>query len=284
MNEVSIYPGCSLEGTARDYRESLENVCRMLDVPLRELEDWNCCGATAAHSLDERLAVELPGRNLVLAEKAGRDVVVPCALCYNRLKVAEKELLRDVEGRYRYRIEGSVGIYDLLDFLSRPDTIQRMVDRQKVGLEDLKPVCYYGCVVNRPPKVTGAVKWENPVNMDRLLEELGARVVDWPFKTDCCGASHAMARPDLVFALVRKLYDRALAQGANCIVVSCQMCQANLDLYQEQIGRYFHKDYYLPVFYFTEMIALALGARDQQRWLKGHMVDPAPLLDAAGLM
>jgi heterodisulfide reductase subunit B len=108
--------------------------------------------------------------------------------------------------------------------------------------------------------------------------------MDWPFKTDCCGASHAVARPDLVFALVHKLYDRALAQGANCIVVSCQMCQANLDMYQDQIARRFGTDYYLPILYFTELIALALGDKDQARWLERHFVNPLPLLNAVGLV
>lgn len=283
MTEVSFYPGCSLEGTAKDYRNSIERVAQLLEIRLQEVPDWNCCGATAAHSLNERLAVTLPGRTLALAEAAGNDLVVPCALCFNRLKTAEKKLLADAEHAYELDFEGSIQVFDLLDYLSRPFLLKRIRDRRRVSLSGLRPVCYYGCMVNRPPKITDAGQWENPVNMDRLLTELGAQVLDWPFKTDCCGASHAIARPDLVFALVNKLYRRALAEGANCIVVSCQMCQANLDLYQDQINREFHQDVYLPIFYFTELIELAVGATGPGPWLKQHLVDPKTLLKAVGL-
>jgi len=283
MTEVSFYPGCSLDGTAKDYRDSIERVADLLDLQLQELEDWNCCGATAAHSLDERLAVNLAGRTLALAETAGKDLLVPCALCFNRLKTAAKKLQGDQEQLYETRFDGKIQIFDLLDYLSRPFMLKRVRDRRRVALSGLRPVCYYGCMVNRPPKITDSEQWENPTNMDRLLTELGAEVLDWPFKTDCCGASHAIARPDLVFTLVDKLYRRALAEGANCIVVSCQMCQANLDLYQDQINRQFQRDVYLPIFYFTELIELALGAVAPGRKLDRHLVDPTALLSAVGL-
>jgi heterodisulfide reductase subunit B len=119
--------------------------------------------------------------------------------------------------------------------------------------------------------------------MDRLLQVLGAGSLDWSFKTDCCGAGLAIARPDIIDVLVQRLYDRALASGAECFVVSCQMCQANLDLSQERISRKFGQDYYLPVFYFTELIGLAVGHPDAPKWLARHLVDPMPLLKTKGL-
>jgi len=87
---VLYYPGCSLHGTAREYAESAEAVSRKLDVELNELEGWSCCGASSAHAVSDELAVALPARNLRIAEKAGMDLVVPCAACYHRLKQAEK--------------------------------------------------------------------------------------------------------------------------------------------------------------------------------------------------
>jgi heterodisulfide reductase subunit B len=282
--QVSYYPGCSLEGTAPDYRESLEAVAAKLDIELQELDDWNCCGATAAHSLDERAAIALPGRVLMLAEAAGRDVVVPCALCFNRLKVAEKALLAGEPGEWGLTFEGRIKVWDLLDFFSQGWVLQRIASKITKPLTGLKPVCYYGCVVNRPPKVTDAPRPENPINMDVLLKTLGARVVDWPHKTDCCGASHAVARPDIVFRLVHRLYERALRAGANCIAVSCQMCQANLDMYQREIGLEYDSPCYLPVFYFTELIGLALGHGEVSIWLDRHFVDPEPLLTEAHIL
>jgi heterodisulfide reductase subunit B len=286
MAQVTLYPGCSLEGTAQDYRDSLEVACSRLGVKLVELEGWTCCGATSAHSLDEIIALELPARNLVLAEKKGLDVVVPCALCFNRLKAAEKHLLNNThpELTKKYPFRGTIKIYDLLFYLTTPEMLDKISSLIQKPLEGLKLVSYYGCLVNRPPRITDAKNHENPTQMDRLVEVLGATPIDWPFKTDCCGAGHTVARPDLVFALVKRLYDRALAQGANGIVVSCQMCHANLDMYQDQISEYFGERYRIPIFYFTELINIALGDERQISWLSRHVVDPIPTLKECGLL
>jgi heterodisulfide reductase subunit B len=275
---VSYYPGCSLEATARDYRESLEYVCRELGIELAEVADWSCCGASAAHSTDEFLSLALPARNLALAEQAGLDVVVPCPLCFNRLKTAENILKREKPEGFPYDFQGRIKVWDLLDFLSRGETLARIRARVTRPLTDLTVVCYYGCMSSRPPRVTEARQPENPQAMDRLLAALGAQVQDWSYKTDCCGASHTVARPDIVQTLVQRLYERALEAGAEAIVVSCQMCQANLDLPQAKISEIFGKTYNLPVIYFTELIGAAWGAPETSSWLARHLVDPRPCL------
>ena len=117
-----------------------------------------------------------------------------------------------------------------------------------------------------------------------LLRVLGATPLDWSYKTDCCGAGLSVARPDIIDTLVQRLYERALEAGAECFVVSCQMCQANLDLSQERISRKFGKDYYLPILYFTELIGLALGLPEAAGWFDKHLVDPKPLLQGKGLL
>lgn len=274
MKKVSYYPGCSLEGTAKDYSESIHAVCESLGIGLEELADWNCCGATAAHSIDQRASVALPGRNLTIAERLGYDMVVPCPLCFNRLKTAEKE---------KIPFEGKIRIWDLANFMSQEDILDLIKAKVTRPLTGIKAVCYYGCMSSRPPRITDADNCENPMSMDRILERLGAEVIPWSYKTDCCGASHVIARPDVVYQLVRKLYEKAIAAGANCIVVSCQMCQANLDMYQDRVGRELKTDYYLPVLYFTELIGLALGHGDANTWFSRHFVDPTRLLAEAGV-
>jgi heterodisulfide reductase subunit B len=282
--KVSYYPGCSLEGSARDYQESVEGVCKRLGIELVELEDWNCCGATAAHSLKHRASIELPGRNLVLAENAGHDLVAPCPMCFNRLKAAEKALLKEPTGQYRYAIKGDVRIWDLADFMAQEEVLERIASKVTNPLKGVKAVCYYGCMTSRPPKITDAKNCENPVSMDRILERLGAEAVDWSYKTDCCGASHVVDRPDMVFKMVGKLYQKALEVGANCIVVSCQMCQANLDIYQDQIGEQMGTAVYLPIIYFTELVGLAMKERRVETWLSRHFVDPLKFLGDQGLL
>jgi len=276
--KVSYYPGCSLEGTARDYEESIQAICKDLEIELEELPDWNCCGATAAHSLNHQAAISLSGRNLVIAEKMAQDMVVPCPLCFNRLKTAEKALLGDDRGQFQYTFRGSIKIWDMANFISQSEILNRIKSRIKKPLKGLKVVCYYGCMSSRPPKITDAEDCENPVSMDRILKTLGAEVIPWSYKTDCCGASHVIARPDLVFKLVGKLYQKADQVGADCFVVSCQMCQANLDMYQEKIAREINKDVYFPIFYFTELIGLALDNPGVKTWLSRHFVDPMRLL------
>ena len=269
--DVTYYPGCSLESSARDYDESIRAVCSALDVRLHELPDWTCCGATSAHSLDEDLAVSLPALNLSGAEKLGNHMVVPCPLCFNRLK------------RARADGDGTIGVFDLASFFGQPAWIEKIKARVTRSLNALKAVCYYGCMANRPPKVTESADYENPCDMDNIVKALGVDARPWSYKTDCCGASFSVSRQDIVFTLVRNLYDRALEAGAECMVVSCQMCQANLDLYQKDISRRFGRDYSMPVFYFTELIGLGLELPGVSTWLKRHMVDPLRFLKKKGI-
>jgi len=282
--KISYYPGCSLEATARDYQESIAYVCGPLGIELEEIPDWSCCGATAAHSTDEFLSIALPGRNLALAEKIGLDIVVPCPMCFNRLKTAGHELQEGARENMPYAYTGKIKVWDLLDFLSRPERLSQIQARIQQPLKDLSVVCYYGCMANRPPKITWAGQHENPQNMDTLLSTLGATVLDWSYKTDCCGASHTIARPDIVHTLVQRLYDRAIEAGAEAIVVSCQMCQANLDLPQAKISEIFKKRYDLPVYYFTELIGVSWKTLEVKTWLSRHIVNPQTLLKRKGLI
>jgi heterodisulfide reductase subunit B len=280
--KVSYYPGCSLEGTAIDYAASISAAAELLDVQLEELEDWNCCGATAAHSINHRLSLELPARNLAIAQEVGQDVVVPCALCFNRLKVAEKALLGPEGEELGVSFRGGFKIWDLLDYLTQEAHLRAVAGKVVRPLTGLRAVAYYGCLVARPPFITDKKDAENPQNLERLLGVLGAEPLDWSFKTDCCGAGLAVSRPDIIDTLVERLYERALRAGAECLVVSCQMCQANLDLPQQRIARKSAQDYYLPVFYFTELLGLALGHPGAAAWLDKHLVDPKPLLRKIG--
>ena len=280
--QVTYYPGCSLEGTAIDYAASIAGVAGLLELTLTELTDWNCCGASAAHSVSHQLSLALPARNLALAESAGLDVVVPCALCFNRLKAADLALKGPEGEQLGVPYQGDLKIWDLLDYLSQESYLAVLKEKVVRPLTGLKAVGYYGCLAARPPAVTGKSDYENPQNMERLLTVLGAGPIDWSYKTDCCGASHTVSRPDIVHTLVDRLYERALEAGAEAIVVSCQMCQANLDMPQAKIAALFQKQYDLPILYFTELIGLAWQAPEARSWLAKHLVDPAPLLERKG--
>jgi heterodisulfide reductase subunit B2 len=283
--EASLYPGCSLGGLARSYRESLEAAARALGVKLRELEDWTCCGASSAHATNDKLAVALAARNLGLADKAGMDLVVPCAACYQRLKVAEKHLKQGnpVDGLL-VDYEGDFHIRSLTDFFWENVGEKALKERVEKPLQALSPVCYYGCLVVRPPKVTDAKNPEDPQEMDKVLKSLGANVKNWSFKTDCCGGNLILTRPDLQMKLTRRILDMAEEAGADCVVVACPICHENLDSKQAEISQEAGKLYNIPILYFTELMGLAFGDPAVEKWLGRHTVDPRPLLREKGLI
>ncbi|MEM5785966.1 MAG: CoB--CoM heterodisulfide reductase iron-sulfur subunit B family protein [Syntrophobacteraceae bacterium] len=278
--KVTYYPGCSLEGTARDYADSIEGVCRSMQIELQEVPDWNCCGATAAHSINHKASIDLPGRNLELAgQLENSNMLVPCPLCFNRLKTAVHALKKGNGHGYRTQLASELpNIWDLANFFATGEMLDKLASAVKKPLTGLKVVSYYGCMASRPPEITGATDYENPQSLDKITKTLGATPIDWPYKTDCCGASLMISRTDMGFKMVGKLLDMARRVGAQAIVVSCQMCQGNLDMYQERIQAETGKSVSLPVIYFTELIGLACGLPDATDWLSRHFVDPIPLL------
>ena len=282
MKDVTYYPGCSLHGTAREYDESFRGVSQLLGVKLHELEDWTCCGSTSAHCTDEALAVALPVRNLNIAAKYDREMVVPCVACYSRFIAAEEEAKEHPE----YLLspyEGKVSIRYALDFFCEKPFINELEAKKTKPLSGLKIACYYGCLAVRPPKLTGVKHYENPEHMERLMEILGAETLGWSYKTDCCGASLVMTRTDIVTALSQKIMAMAIEAGADCIVTGCTMCHSNLDTRQASLTAEGEKRE-IPVFYFTELMGLSMGHRDVKKWLNRHITDPIKLLSNKGLL
>jgi heterodisulfide reductase subunit B len=276
---VTYYPGCSLEGTARDYSDSIHGLCESMEVELQEVPDWNCCGATAAHSIHHQASIDLPGRNLELAEQAGNpDMLVPCPLCFNRLKSAVHELEKGSEGFRTQLASFKTKIWDLANFFATDEMLEKIASNVKNPLSELKVVSYYGCMASRPPKVTGEPNYENPQSIDRIVQTLGATGMDWAYKTECCGAGLMVSRPEVGVRMVAKILDMAKRVGAQAIVVSCQMCQLNLDMYQEKIEAETGKVFGLPVVYFTELIGIATGLAGASDTLTRHFVDPVPTL------
>jgi heterodisulfide reductase subunit B len=277
-----FYPGCSLEGTARDFHLSTMSVAKALGLELPELPGWICCGSTAAHQSDPLLALALPAKNLAAAN--GETVAVCCAACYSRLKAANHEIARDAKVRRQVSdiigadYDGRTPVRHLLEILARdvgPETIAAAVKRP---LKGLRIVSYYGCLLSRPPEVTQFDDAENPTLMDKLVDACGAEAVDWPHKTECCGASYSITDVGIVQTLTREILAMAKAAGADCIVTACPLCQLNLDMRQKEIEAKFGESYGLPVFYFTQVLGLALGLEPKALGLGSLVVDPMALV------
>lgn len=274
--KIAYYPGCSLHTMSREYDASVRLVCRHLGLKLNEIQDWNCCGTTAAHSLDHQLAIELAGRNIRLAQALGAAVVVtPCAGCFSRLKIALLEMQDPPTG---LRVE------HMLQFITAAlNTVQI---RQQVvrPLRGLKLAAYYGCLLTRPAQVAAFDDPEQPMAMDRLLQAMGAATVNWSHKAECCGGGFAASATAIVLDLGGQVLEAAQLAGADAIVAACPMCQANLDIRQSAIAAVCGRQYNLPIIYFTQLMALAFGYTPKQAGLQRHFVNPLPLLAARGVI
>ena len=273
--KFSYYPGCSLHSTGKEYGQSTQAVCQALGIELVEIPDWNCCGASAGHSLNHDLAVQLSGRNILLAQNAGLDVVVPCSACYHNLKQADKELKasadkqKELEQVVGIQFTGNVQTRHLLDVIYHEIGVDNICKKIKRVMQGLKAVSYYGCLITRPPHKDGFDSVEQPQSMDRLLEACGCEIMKWSYKTDCCGAGLSLPQSWIVVDLVTKLIDKAKQTGAECIITACPMCQANLEMRQNGAN--------MPVLYFTEVLGMALGI-NVNGWLKSHLISPMALL------
>jgi len=281
--DITFYPGCAMSGTSAEYADSLSVVCERIGMRLHELEDWNCCGASSAHMTAPEVAVELPKRNLRLAYAHARDILVPCSACFSRLKTAEKDIVAGERGSEMAHKASHTTIYHVNDLFVADGWLAKVAEAVSRPLTGLKVVPYYGCLSVRPPEITDCPDCENPTAMDRILEALGAEVVQWSYKTDCCGGSLTMTRPEHVRVLAGKLFDAAAEAGGACLATACPLCQSNLDTRQGQIEAETGNAYNLPVFFITELMGVAMGHTPTQGWWKKHFVDPRPLLDAKGL-
>lgn len=280
--KIGFYPGCSMEGTAREYNESVQAVASAFDIELIPVKDWNCCGATAAHSLNRKLSLALPARILALALSQGfKELVVPCASCYNRLVMTLHELNRKPDTKKRIEdvvglsLSGNIEILNVLQFINRfiKDRVKEKVTRPF----NHKVTCYYGCLLVRPHKVMQFDRVEDPLTMDEIIALIGGKSLDWGFKTECCGAGLSVSRTDIVAKLSGNIVDDAEIRGSEAIIVACPMCHSNLDMRRKQIDDYLKKKTNIPVMYITQAIGLAVGLTAQQVGLKRHFVEVSTL-------
>jgi len=283
---LAYYPGCSLQGTSREFGESFLAVVEALHIEMTEIDDWNCCGASSAHPVSRDLGVALPARNLALAAEMGADeLVAPCAACYSRLAAAQYHLAADTD--LAARMPGILGrplppalrIHNVVDLLAlHAPRIEELVAARVDPplLKDLRVAAYYGCLLVRPNEVTGFDDAEQPTTMEAVIGAAGASPVAWNMAVECCGGAFSISRTQSVVRLGRRIVADARAHGAQAIAVACPLCHTNLDLRQAAMtGRGKEP---LPVLYITELVGLAVGLSPAELGIKRHFVDAAPLL------
>jgi len=288
MKKFAYFPGCSLEKTASSYHESSIRTARALDIELQEIEDWNCCGATAYFHVDQLLAYTLCARNLALAEQTKLDVVAPCSGCYKNLYAARKHLHEDpdltehinfalAEDNLHYH--GTSAVRHLIEVFSQDVGVEAIKARVTRSLEGLKVAPYYGCQILRPRKDHEDI--DRPHFFEDLLTAVGAEPVDYRLKMRCCGGALIITNRKAALSMVRNLLENAIQSGAQVIATACPLCQLNLECYQGQINREFGINLSVPVLYFTQVLGFALGIPPSQLGIGSELVNAMPLLSKA---
>ncbi len=287
--EVGYYPGCSLESSAKEFDLSIRAIFKELDVSLKEIPDWNCCGASPAHYLNEELAVALPYRNLVNAEEASLEQVIsPCPACYSHLKHVHELVGKDPALAKRLQVlagkgyEGKVRSKHFLDFIKEDVGPERLKSSLKTSLKGLKVASYYGCLTRLPG--VDIDDRENPVLMDEIVGAIGGEPLDWSHKTECCGASLSVTRTEIALRLTRSVLEAALEKGAECIAVVCPLCQSNLDTRQGDINKVYGTNYTLPILYISQLIGLTQKIAFSELGLDRLIINPMNLLFEKGII
>ena len=265
------YPGCSLEGTALEYNLSTQAVMASLGAELIEIEDWTCCGASAASSTSYLLSLALPARNLAIAEKTDgvSDILVPCSACYLNLKKVEEETrsnsdileqLNVILQEEQLQLRGRMQVRHFLDVMARDFGPEAIRNNLKRAFTDFRIAPYYGCQCLRPYVVFDDP--ESPHSMEPLIEAAGAEVHPWKMGGKCCGASHMNTKMEVGMELVAGILRGA--KGADAIVTVCPMCQMNLEAYQQKISHQQNENLAMTILYLSQFIGLALGLTEQQ--------------------
>ncbi len=285
MKKYAYFPGCSLEKIAQSYHLSAIETTQKLDIELQELEDWNCCGATAYFHVDELLAYTLTARNLAMAEGMGLDLVAPCSACYKNSFFTNLHLKedRDLADHINYALEednlsysGSINVHHLMEVYVNDVGLDEIKNKVSHPLKGLRVAPYYGCQILRPQKDNENV--EDPRFFEDLISAIGAEPVDYPGRLRCCGGSLILTSREAALNMVYILLKSAVDREAAVIATACPLCQVNLECYQQQVNDEYGTKFSVPVMYFTQLIGLAFGISPKRLGIGRELVPTKEVL------
>ena len=289
MKSYAYFPGCSLEKMAHSYHISALETSRALGVELRELEDWNCCGATAYFHVDELLAYTLCARNLAMAEQQKLPLVAPCSGCYKNMYFTREHLRHDADlaehinaalAEDNLSFSGESKVHHLIEVFVHDVGLAQVKASVKNPLKGLRVAPYYGCQILRPRK-QAKENVEQPTFFEDLVAACGAEPVPYPLRLTCCGGALIITNREAALSMVRNLLESAIQARAAVIVTACPLCQVNLECYQKQVNKEFGTDYKMPVMYFTQLMGLALGIPPKRLGIGSELVAVMPAIREA---
>lgn len=291
--KISYYPGCTLKNNAKNFEDSALCSLKNLEVEVEELERWNCCGTVFSLATDDLIHHVAPIRNLIRVKEANTNKVMTlCAMCFNTLKRANERVRSDPESldkinefMYREEVEyqGDVKVLHLLEMLRDEIKFENITKKVVKPLKSLKIANYYGCLLVRPKEI-GLDDVENPTVLENLMTALGADAIDFPYKTECCASYQTVDKPENVADRTYQILTSAQSQGAELVSLSCPLCAFNLDHRQKETVQKYPEFKNMPILYFTQLMALALGCPEKDLRLDLHYIDPKPILREKGLL
>lgn len=282
------YPGCTLYTKAKPLNTSMHSTFNALGVELLELPHWYCCGTTFILARDNRMSLIAPVRILAKAQKEDGRVLVPCSVCYNTLKRTnyilkqDPEVLQILNEHLEESYDGNEQVVHPLEFFKE----QREVIKSKIAkdLKSLKIGCYYGCLLLRPEDEVQFDDPESPTIFEEFVRLIGAQPVDFPLKVECCGSYLVVSSPDAAAEASYRILKNAQGHGAEAVVTSCPLCHYNLDALQAKIKNTHPEFQEIPIFYFTQLLAIALGIQADSAGLSQNKVSPIHLLKEHNLL
>ncbi|MCL4534878.1 MAG: heterodisulfide reductase-related iron-sulfur binding cluster [Bacteroidetes bacterium] len=284
---IAYFPGCSQHASAVELGTSITRVAGILGLDLVEPQGWKCCGSGLAHGLPPAESAAHPMRTMALIDNAGFEkMTTGCAACFSRFRRAvyavqqDPQVKREVEAKTGYRYEGGVQVDHLLDTFYDDVGLDKVAAAVKRPLKGLKVACYYGCLLSRPPEITGFQHIDNPIKMDHLVQKIGIASLNWSYKTECCGASLMLTQTDIALEMTERILRNAEEVGADAIVVVCPFCHGNLDTRQEQISQRTGRRYDMPIIYLTQLMGVAFGLDPKELAMDKHFVSPLRLFEA----
>jgi heterodisulfide reductase subunit B len=284
------FPGCTLYTKAKNFDQTARNCSRLLGFELKELSNWTCCGATFPLATDNLMALLPPARILARAKEEGTTLTTLCAICFNVIKRTNRLLQEDSEKRDKINnfiemsYQGDLRILHYLEILKQDIGFEHLREKVKKPLAGLRAGAYYGCMLLRPFEEMGFDDKEKPTLFEEFLEALGAQPIDYPYKIECCGSFQSVGSPDVATECAYKILGSAIKNGAEAIVSTCPMCTFNIDHKQSDIKQKYLGFKPVPVFYFTQLLGIAMGFDDQTLGFEQNAVDPLPFLKEKGLL
>jgi heterodisulfide reductase subunit B len=265
--KISYYPGCTLKTKARNLDVAAVASLEALGIEVEEIDRWNCCGAVYSLTADDLIHMVGPVRNLVRAKEQGAGKLVTlCSMCYNTLARANKlmredEVKRDTINRFmddEIDYAGEVEVVHYLTFLKEQIGWEKLKEQVKVPLAGLAVGAYYGCTLQRPAEV-GIEPFGSYELMSGMLKALGATVVPFAAADKCCGSYQVLSSEPGENSAAATIVNSAGAAGIEAIATSCPLCEYNLGKQQKQMLAREKISAAVPTYYFSQLLAVALG-------------------------